>query len=186
MLTVIFDTETTGLPKNAAVPLSRQPKIIEFGAVLVDEQYNVLDSINQLINPGEEITEEITKITGITNEDLVGKPVFAEVEAQIRAFFERAQLMIAHNLPFDRKLVSFDLQRCGKIEGFPWPQYALCTAAESQIETGKRQKLTQVYLEVTGQPLAQTHRALDDVMALLEIVKGKNYVSIFTAAQTQN
>ena len=186
MLTVVFDTETTGLPKNAAVPLSRQPKIIEFGAVLVDENYNVIDSINELIHPGELITDEITKITGITNADLEGKPSFVEVEPKIRAFFERAQLMIAHNLPFDKKLVSFDLERCGKLEGFPWPQHALCTAAESQIETGKRQKLTQVYLEVTGKPLAQTHRALDDVMTLLEIVKGKNYVSVFAAAQNQN
>lgn len=186
MLTVVFDTETTGLTKNDAVPLERQPKIIEFGAVLVDEDYNVVDSINEIINPQQEIDADITRITGLTNDDLIGKPVFADIESRIRAFFARADLMIAHNLPFDRKLVTLDLTRCGRLEDFPWPKHSLCTAAQSHSEYKKRLKMTDLYNRTLGRPLAQTHRALDDVMALLEIVKEKNYVSFFAPTKNQD
>ena len=65
MIAIIFDTETTGLLLPSSAPLEKQPRIIELGALKVDAN-GVLDELNQLLDPEQTITAEITKITGIT------------------------------------------------------------------------------------------------------------------------
>jgi len=51
---IFFDTETTGLIKNAALKLYHQPHIIEIGAVKKDSAYLIADihEFHTLINPG--------------------------------------------------------------------------------------------------------------------------------------
>ena len=169
-LIVVFDTETTGLPLHPSAPLDKQPKIIELGAALLNERGEVVDTFQQLLHPGEEITAEITKITGITNDQLVGQPKFADVLPQLREFFGRAFAVFAHNLPFDRALLRFDLQRAG-CEDFPWPPDEYCTVGLHKAQWGRNPKLTELYQFAMNKPLPQTHRALDDVMALVEIVQ---------------
>ncbi len=169
-LIVVFDTETTGLPLHHNAPLDKQPKIIELGAALLNEEGVVVDTFPQLLNPGEEITAEITKITGITNEQLVGQPTFADVLPQLKEFFGRAFAVFAHNLPFDRSLLRFDLKRVG-CEDFPWPGGEYCTVGLHRAQWGRNPKLIELYEFAMKKPLPQTHRALDDVMALVEIVQ---------------
>lgn len=169
-LIVVFDTETTGLPLHHNAPLEKQPKIIELGAALLNEEGVVVDTFQQLLNPGEEITAEITKITGITNDQLVGQPKFGDVLPQLREFFGRAFAVFAHNLPFDRSLLRFDLRRVG-CEDFPWPSGEYCTVGLHRAQWGKNPKLIELYEFAMKKPLPQTHRALDDVMALVEIIQ---------------
>lgn len=169
-LIVVFDTETTGLPLHHNAPLEKQPKIIELGAALLDETGAVVDTFQQLLDPGEEITAEITKITGITNDQLVGQPKFVDVLPQLKEFFGRAFAVFAHNLPFDRSLLRFDLRRAG-CEDFPWPTGEYCTVGLHRAQWGKNPKLTELYLHTMGKPLPQTHRALDDVQALVEVIQ---------------
>jgi len=169
-LIVVFDTETTGLPLHPSAPLEKQPKIIELGAALLDAEGQVVDTFQQLLHPGEEITAEITKITGITNEQLVGQPKFADVLPQLKEFFGRAFAVFTHNLPFDRSLLRFDLRRVG-CEDFPWPQGEYCTVGLHRAQWGRNPKLTELYEFAMKKPLPQTHRALDDVMALVEVVQ---------------
>jgi DNA polymerase III epsilon subunit-like protein len=168
-LIVVFDTETTGLPLHPDAPLDKQPKIIELGAALLDSDGQVVDTFQQLLHPGEDITEEITKITGITNEMLVGAPKFADALPALREFFSRAFAVFAHNLPFDKKLLMFDLRRVG-CEDFPWPEAEYCTIGLNRAAWGRNMKMTELYERALNKPLPQTHRALDDVQALVEIV----------------
>lgn len=168
-LVLVFDTETTGLPLHPQAPLDKQPKIIELGAALLDVDGNVVDTFQQLLNPGEEITAEITKITGITNQQLAGQPTFAEVLPRLREFFGRAFAVFAHNLPFDKSLLHFDLRRAG-CEDFPWPGMEYCTVGLHRPQFGRNVRMVELYEFTLGKPLPQTHRALDDVMALVEIV----------------
>ena len=37
---IVFDLETTGLPKAEGSDLDIQPRIIEFGAIKVDDDFN--------------------------------------------------------------------------------------------------------------------------------------------------
>lgn len=172
MNALVFDTETTGLPLHPDAKPELQPKIIEFGAALVDQDYNVLETMNVLINPDQPLEAIITKITGLTDEDLQDQPPFSAFLPDIRAMFAKADAMIAHNLPFDSTLLELELERLGCTD-FPWPRLKICTTQECYEEWGRRPKLLELYEEVTGEPLAQTHRALDDVMALVEVVKRK-------------
>lgn len=169
MKTLIFDTETTGLVLHRKAKAELQPRIIEWGGLLVDEEGNELDSFNTLIDPGVPLPAEITKITGITEAELKGQPTFAEVAPRLRELFSEADVLIAHNLPFDSTMMKLDLGRAGLLDGWPWPKYLICTVQEHAAAWGHRPKLTELYEHYMGRPLAQTHRALDDVRALKEV-----------------
>lgn len=178
---LVFDTETTGLPKHRSAKPEVQPKVIEFGAALLDLEGNTLRTLQLLINPQEPLEAIITKITGLTDEDLIDEPLFEEVYCDIRDIFGEADVMIAHNLPFDTTLIELELERLG-VKNFPWPQIKICTVQENVPFWGRRPKMTELFKHVTGEPLAQTHRALDDVMGLVEIIKQQGILHVCNAA----
>jgi DNA polymerase III epsilon subunit-like protein len=166
---LVFDTETTGLTLHPGAPLDKQPRIIELGAALVDRSGQVVETLSQLVHPRQEISAEITKITGLTNDDLVGAPNFEACLPQLRHIFGQAFAVVAHNLPFDKALVRYELQR-GTVLDFPWPAAEYCTVGLHRPAWGRNPKLTELYENTLGRPLPQTHRALDDVLALVEVV----------------
>jgi DNA polymerase III subunit alpha, Gram-positive type len=59
--TIFFDIETTGLS-------STTESILEIAAVVVDSNYQILDTFQAFINPGKKIPFQITQITSITDE----------------------------------------------------------------------------------------------------------------------
>lgn len=166
---IIFDTETTGLIKNESLPLDKQPKIIEFGAIKVDEKFNRVGELSFLINPKEKLEKIITKITGIKDSDLVDAKTFPYYYKTIVDFFLGETTFIAHNLPFDRGLLLFELQRMDKQYSFPWPYNHICTVELSRQINGKYMKLTNLYKHLFNTDPEQTHRALDDCEMLLKI-----------------
>ncbi len=164
---IIYDTETTGLVKHPSAPLAKQPRLIEFGAVaLVGGK--VKAKFTQLINPGEPITEEITRITGISNEDVQGAPSFDKAWPKILAFIKPARAMLAHNEPFDHAIIEYELKRATKT--FDWPP-VFCTIGLYREQWGRDMKLVELYATIMGKELDQKHRALSDVEALVEIVQ---------------
>lgn len=172
MLTAVWDTETTGLLKPEVSDISQQPKIIEFAVAILDDDYNTVSEHSWLINPGEEITPEITKITGLKNEDLRGKPSFIQVLPEIEQVFIGKHRMMAHNLPFDMGMLTNELRRVGREFAFPYPPNQMCTVQiASDLIFGRRARMIELYEKVLGRKLAQTHRALDDVRALVEIIR---------------
>lgn len=181
MKAVIFDTETTGLVKPGLADLSKQPKIIELGLVIVEKlphsgEWRIAEERNWLINPGEPITAEITKITGIKDEDVAGKPGFAEVWVEASDFFTGANITVAHNHPFDKAMVDNEVQRhIGEPFGCGWPAIQICTVQEFTHAFGHRPKLTDLYQRYMGKPLEQTHRASDDAKALAEVLLAINF-----------
>ena len=176
MLSCIFDTETTGIPKHPNAKDEIQPRVIEFGAVLANEDGEIIEEMSLLIKPvddkGEQIPleDKITEITGLTDEDLVDAPVFEDVAHDIARFVSKADVLIAHNLPFDKTMMELDINRCDESKvpcfGFPWPEIEFCTVQEHADEWGYRPKLIELYEHYTGEKLEQTHRAVDDVKAL--------------------
>jgi DNA polymerase III epsilon subunit family exonuclease len=177
MRDLIFDTETTGLLKPNVTDLKDQPKIIEFGLVVVEDG-KIIGAHNWLINPGELITAEITKITGITNEMLEGKPEFRQVLGEIEEVFAGADRLICHNAPFDTGMLKNELERCGRT-GFPWPAETICTVQEYRHEFGGRYpKLTALYERKVGKPLEQTHRATDDCEALYDCLVADGFFEL--------
>jgi DNA polymerase III epsilon subunit-like protein len=183
MLAVGFDTETTGLPLHPQAKMPLQPRIIEIGCCLVDENCEVVDELSLLINPEQPLEAIITKITGITDEDLKDAPKFMDAWPQIKAIMERADILVAHNAPFDEYLLALELIR-GGIPDFKWPRHTLCTVQAFMEEWGRRPKLLELYERSIGIPLAQTHRALDDVRAMMEIVKKEQLLELFKGIES--
>jgi len=90
---VVFDFETTGFNAGGG------DSIIEIGAVKM-QGGEILETYDELINPGHEISDTITQVTNITNEMLVGKD---NEENAIKRFIEwfGDLPMVAHNAKFD-------------------------------------------------------------------------------------
>lgn len=188
MKSIIFDTETTGFPTH---DVETQPYIIELGAIFIDDDGSIIRTISQLLNPGDRIwdsktksfTDQIppaaSKVNGITKDMLVDKPTFGECFILFCEFFYGADMLIAHNAPFDVKLLKCELQRVDNAKAssdsfinlFPMPPTIIDTIQEyKHILGGKWPKMTELYEKIMGKKLEQTHRALDDCNALHEIL----------------
>ena len=168
---IVFDLETTGLPLAEGADLNLQPRITEFGAIKLDEDLKEIDVIEFLVNPGIPLDPKITKITGLTDDMLKDqKPFIARLD-QIVDFFLGERILVGHNLPFDRAILKFELERVGRILSFPWPPEQICTVEVGETVWNKKRKLGDIYLEVTGQEHKGAHRSIADVRALIEIVK---------------
>lgn len=102
---VVLDFETTGLnPIYGA-------RVIEVSArEIVDGQLR--SELCTLVDPGSEVPQEITSITGITTAMVRGKPRSAEVIGELCGFIADAPI-IAHNAGFDLKfLIHESMQHC--------------------------------------------------------------------------
>lgn len=176
---IIFDFETTGLTLHPDADLKKQPHAIEFGAVLMSlDDGSIIEEASILINPGIPISDEITKITGLTDADVADAPTFKQVLPQLARLFKEAHCAVAHNLPFDRSILHGELRRA-QVTDFPWPQHGVCTVGLYKELWGRNPRLLELYEHVMGKPLAQTHRALDDVKALCEIINAERLWEMF-------
>jgi DNA polymerase III epsilon subunit-like protein len=168
---IIFDLETTGLPKAEGSDLDLQPKIIEFGAIKLNEDFEQIETLEFMCNPGHDLDPKITKITGITDEDLKDKKPFISHYKELAEWFLGERCFAAHNLPFDRKVLRYELERHDKLTKFPWPIEHICTVEVGQSVWGKMRKLGDIYEELFGKKIEGAHRSLNDVEATIEIIK---------------
>lgn len=176
--TGIFDTETTGLLLPELSPLSSQPSIIEFAGVVVDENDEIIEEIEFLCNPGFKISDEITRITGIRQEQLVDQSPFKEHEQKVRDFIGGCDAVVAHNLKFDFGMVMNELKRCGTEGELNWPE-KICTVEKTLIIKGHRLSLSKLHAHLFGTPFDGAHRAMVDVKALTRCfieIRNKGYI----------
>jgi len=103
-ISVLFDTETTGLD-----PLTGD-RIIEIAAIELLRDLPTGRVFHKLIDPERDVPEEATRIHGFSRADLIGKPRFADIVDEMLAFFGDAKL-IAHNAAFDFGFVNAELAR---------------------------------------------------------------------------
>lgn len=164
-----MDFETTGLPKAPRAPARIQPRAIEFAAILFDAttRKEIADHV-ALINPQQPLETVITEITGIKDEDLADAPTFGQAWPDIEAFLRRADCLVAHNMAFDSFILAHELRMMGEAWTH-WPPL-ICSVELFQPLWGRRMRLIELYQDVTGKEYEQTHRALDDVRALAEVL----------------
>ncbi|MBE7090187.1 MAG: hypothetical protein E7362_05225 [Clostridiales bacterium] len=93
---VVFDLETTGIDvmKNG---------ITEIGAVKIING-KITEQFTTLVKPDYTISEEITKLTGITTEMVKDSPSISAVIPDFIKFIDGATL-VAHNAEFDTKFI---------------------------------------------------------------------------------
>lgn len=168
MKAFLYDTETTGLITNRKLKLDKQPHIIEFYGCLADlKKGKVLSEINTFIKPPDPslVTPEITRITGITYDDLKDAPPFASVAEDIFRTLEKSPILIAHNLSFDKEMIDIEAERLSR--SVKWPKRLLCTVEQTVHIKGFRMNLSGLHEHLFGEPFAGAHRAKIDVDALM-------------------
>lgn len=157
---LFFDIETVGFPKKDT-PVG----ITEIGMKFVPELgfSKNIEELSQLYSINENVPYEITKITGITNSMLEGKPSISEHIDILQDKINRADVIVAHNAPFDI--------RCLELVGVDFEGKEIFdTATHSRRMFPKLPKHTMDsmcnYLEIKN---GGSHRAIHDVNAMIKI-----------------
>ena len=100
---IAFDLETTGT-------LPGVDQIAEIGAVLFNEQGIQETIFATLINPLVPMPEGASRVNGITDDMLAGKPLITDV---LDAFAEFCgdEILVAHNAAFDAQFLTADIRK---------------------------------------------------------------------------
>ncbi|PPQ39566.1 DNA polymerase-3 subunit epsilon [Rhodoblastus acidophilus] len=109
---VVLDAETTGLDPDRC-------SIVELAlrAVWYDEEFRVValgEPRSWLEDPGEPLSSEIQKLTGLNDADLHGKVIDA---AAVMDIVSQATLVVSHNALFDRRVFE---KRFPLLRNLPW------------------------------------------------------------------
>jgi DNA polymerase III epsilon subunit-like protein len=139
---------------------------IEFFGHIIDDDGSSIRELEFFCNPGIEISEEITSITGIKKSDVVDAPPFSHYAESVRGLLQDADAIVAHNLAYDWKMLDLELSRCGAGADLGWPKIRICTVKESLFYKGYRLNLNALHEFLFGCRFSGSHRARTDVGAL--------------------
>jgi DNA polymerase-3 subunit epsilon len=170
MREIVLDTETTGLEP------SQGHRIIEIGCIELNNRTPTGGRFHVYLNPERDVPEEAQRITNLSTEFLVDKPLFADAVDGFLEFIGDSPLVI-HNAEFDLKFLNAELVRANKprlnnaraidtmliarrkFPGSPASLDALCKRFDISLEERKSkghgalldvELLAQVYLELSG------------------------------------
>lgn len=155
----VVDTETTGLAVE-------RHQIIELcmAIVLVNASGRIaaVEVVRSgLIDPGHPLTTEIAELTGLTDQDVVGRSIDKEQVAEMLASCDG---VVAYNAAFDRPFIEKMIDRHVPV---PWG----CAMADVPWRKLGFEPGPQGYaLMQAGYYMPQAHRAKDDVLALVELL----------------
>ncbi len=190
---LIFDTETTGLPKRWDAPVSdtdNWPRCIQIAWQLHDGEGRLLEQYDALVRPdGFNIPYDAEQIHGIST-DLAreeGLPLEEVLEA-FRGAMSRTQFLVGQNVGFDINVMGAEFYRvAGEDPLEKFPVLDTCTEATAelcQLPGGRGGKfklptLTELHLHLFGEPFEEAHNATADVEAttrcFLELLRRRQY-----------
>ncbi len=146
-----IDTETNGLAGDRC-------EMTEVGAVLVGGG-ELHDRWSSLCRTSAPLRRGVQRLTGITQAMVDGAPSLEDVLPELSRRLE-GRVMVAHNAPFDRRVLRQAFERIG----LEWPDPpVICTAALARLllPLQRRRGLT-VLADALGIEVESAHRALAD------------------------
>ena len=148
---VVIDVETTGFGTN--------DRLVEIAAVTLDpDSLETVDEYDTLINPERDVGP--THVHGISASMVEAAPVFREVAVEVGRQLN-GNVLIAHNLPFDARMLGHEFRR----HAIRFDEGAgMCTLRVT------RQKLC-LACQDRGISRTQDHRALSDARATAELAR---------------
>lgn len=168
---VIIDVETTGLD-------TKKDEIIELAMLkFTYDEHGILalgDLYDEFNEPSIAIPDEVVMLTGITDDMVKGHKIDPR---EVSVFISDAQIALAHNANFDRKMVENNLKGVG-FERMDWH----CTAKQIEwIMRGKNGRSLEV-LALSEGLVYGSHRADADIIATAFILRNSDSkgVSAFT------
>ena len=156
---VVFDVETTGLS-------AERDRLIEIAAVKVKNGAEI-DSFESYINPQRPISELITRLTSITNDDVKDAPLEKEVMTNFYNWIDEDDILVAHNAKFDLGFLDTCFERLG-LENKNNASIDTLFVSRAENKEAKRHGLSNL-AKLYKVRLVQHHRAIYDTKATAEI-----------------
>ncbi|SHG87551.1 DNA polymerase III, alpha subunit [Flavobacterium micromati] len=186
---LIFDTETTGLPKKWGAPISdtdNWPRCIQIAWQLHDEMGKLIEHQDYLVKPeGFNIPYDAERIHGISTELAEEEGIsLAEVLKKFNITLGKAKYIVGQNLGFDINIMGCEFYRMGvKSPMSSMPILDTCTevtASLLKLSGGRGGKfklptLTELHSYLFNKPFGEAHNATADVEAttrcFLELIR---------------
>ncbi|HLF50695.1 DNA polymerase III subunit alpha [Flavobacterium sp.] len=194
---LIFDTETTGLPKRWDAPITdtnNWPRCIQIAWQLHDEMGKLIEHQDYLIQPeGFNIPYDAERIHGISTELAQADGIaLSEVLEKFNIALSKAKFIVGQNLNFDVNIMGCEFHRMGVTSAMSsMPVLDTCTevtASLLKLPGGRGGKfklptLTELHSYLFNKPFSEAHNATADVEAttrcFLELIRRE----IFTKEQ---
>ena len=178
---IFFDTECNRLPfsnKLGVDDTSNWPRMIQLAWLVTDEHGNILKRQSHIIYPqGFIITNEVENLTGITTSRAKSEGV--NLRTVLNEFMDDlvdAELVIGHNIDFDKHVLGCELYREGLDYDELFNKESVCTMQRSTNFCAipnpnsyyggyKWPKLEELYQKLFNTTLSNAHDALSDVEA---------------------
>jgi DNA polymerase-3 subunit alpha len=188
---LIFDTETTGLPKNWNAPITDSdnwPRCIQLAWQVHDELGKLVEVKNFIIKPeGFDIPFNASKIHGISTERaLKTGQELTFVLNEFNKALSQAKFVIGHNVNFDLNIVGAEFHRTGiasnmmemnKLDSCSEATATLCQIPGGRGGKFKLPKLQELHQFLFQEEFAEAHNASADVEAtarcFLELIRKK-------------
>lgn len=151
----VVDVETTGLSPD-------RNRITEIGIVKI-RNGEIISEYEKLLNPGQFIPHEISRLTGITNDMVYNKQSFEEIAGEVVSFmFNEGDNIVfgGHNVRFDYGFLNSSLERAG-YNKLTIPSICTARLARRLNRSLPSKSLSSLCRHFNIQP-ARKHRALDD------------------------
>ena len=196
---LIFDTETTGLPKRWDAPITdtnNWPRCVQIAWQLHDEMGKIIENQDYLINPeGYNIPYDAERIHGISTELAQTQGILLEdVLQKFNIALSKTKFIVGQNLGFDINIMGCEFHRLG-IESTmsTMPVLDTCTeitASLLKLPGGRGGKfklptLTELHQYLFNKPFAEAHNATADVEATTRCFFELIRTEIFTAKQLE-
>jgi DNA polymerase III subunit alpha len=186
---LIFDTETTGLPRSWSAPItdtSNWPRCVQIAWQLHDEMGNLIEHQDYLIKPeGYNIPYDAERIHGISTQLAIEEGfLLQEVLEKFNIALSKTKYIVGQNVGFDVNIMGCEFHRAGITSPMvKMPVLDTCTevtASLLRLPGGRGGKfklptLTELHQYLFNQPFAEAHNATADVEAttrcFLELIK---------------
>ncbi|UJH68637.1 DNA polymerase III subunit alpha [Allomuricauda sp. SCSIO 65647] len=190
---LIFDTETTGLPKRWDAPITdtdNWPRCVQIAWQLHDDMGRLVEQQDFLIQPdGFNIPYESEQVHGISTAlaEQEGVPL-KEMLEKFNEALAKAKFVVGQNVDFDINIMGCEFHRMDIQNSLQeLPVLDTCTehtAELCQLPGGRGGKyklpnLTELHEYLFGEPFAEAHNASADVEAtarcFLELIRKRQY-----------
>jgi len=181
---LIFDTETSDLPRSWSRPASdvdNWPRVVQAAWIVCDLKFRPKRKYVQVVRPdGWEIAPGAQRVHGISTAAALqrGVPV-ADVLRAFDAEMQATNLVIAHNLEFDETIMTAEFLRAGLQSPFGNVNRfctmrgttRMCELLPKRNGEYKWPKLSELHQICTGKAHAGAHDAMGDAEAVLRCLR---------------
>lgn len=180
---LIFDTETTGLPRNYNAPLTdfdNWPRMVQIAWQLHDTNGNLLQNDSIIVKPeGYTIPFATIQIHGITNER--ANEEGQELNNTLQKFIDivgQTNYLCGHNIEFDINIIGAELLRCGLPNVLKGKAFIdtkndqtteYCAIPGGRGGKFKWPTLTELYQKLFNKGFDEAHNAAFDVAATTKV-----------------